>query len=79
MNYKNFNIKEANNLIPWITSSFEKIKKSQVELNLINHKHVKLKEKVSGNGFKNHANEFLLLESKSKKRDNTFFIPSTLC
>jgi len=67
MNPKIFNIKEANNLIPWVESCFKEIKKAQTKLKLINDKYLKLKDKILGNGFENHDNDFFLLESQAKK------------
>ena len=69
MNSKIFNIKEANNLIPWVGSCFKEIKKAQTELKLINDKYLKLKDKISGNGLENHDNDFFLLESQTKKEE----------
>ena len=66
MNSKIFNIKEANNLIPWIDSSFKAIKKHQEKLKLITDKYIKLKDKVLGNGFVNHDKDFSSLESAIK-------------
>ena len=66
MNSKKYNIKEANNLIPWIDSSFKAIKKHQEKLKLITDKYIKLKDKVLGNGFVNHDKDFSSLESAIK-------------
>ena len=66
MNSKFFNIQDANNLIPWLESCFKTIKISQKKLNSTHNKYIKLKDKISGNGFTNHATTFSSLESVIK-------------